>query len=388
VRPRLRGVRPARDDVAQLRHRVAQLVFAVVEVRPQPDAGIRPEVAHDAPLAELAVDGRGVGRADEHGAAAPGRVAGASDLAPRLVQELDQERRERERALADPLHPDLLDHVVARRRGVERRHVRRAGEKAAHARRVLELGLEVERARVALPADEGRLEPLGEVGPHVQPARPGAAAEPLDAAADGEVDVEGRQVDRDDPGRLVAVEDDVRARVVGAADDRVDVLDLAVLVEHVADRHEQRALVDRLHDRPVVLDRDDLEVGLRLVQVAHRGEVRLLVHDPVAHARVAEAGEHDLLRDGDVLVHDDRPRGRPQDPRELVAHRERQLPPALAPGADAALAPGAGVLEEPRLRGRRHGGERVVDQVDAVAEDRKPVAAGEELVHRTTLNLF
>ena len=87
----------------------------------------------------------------------------------------------------------------------------------------------------------------------------------------------------------------------------------------MADRHEQRALVDRVDDRAVVLDGDDLEVRLRLVEVAHRREVRLLVDDAVARARVAEAREDDHLRDGDVLVHDDRAGGRADDPPDLVA---------------------------------------------------------------------
>jgi len=134
------------------------------------------------------------------------------------------------------------------------------------------------------------------------------------------------------------------------------------------------------------LDGDDLEVGLRLVEVAHRREVRLLVDDAIAHARstheaLPEARDHDLLGDRDVLVHDDRAGRGAHDPRELVADRDGHLPPAFAPRADAALAPHAGVLEQPVLGRRRHRRERVVDQVDAVAEDREAVAIGEQLVH-------
>ncbi len=194
------------------------------------------------------------------------------------------------RALADPVDADLLDHVVAGTRRVQRGHVRRPRQEAPHAGRVLELRLERERARVALPADERRLEPLREIRPDVQPACAGPAAQPLDAAADGEVDVERGEVERDDAGRLVAIEHDVCADLVRAAHDRLDVLDLGVLEEHVADRHEQRALVDRLDDRAIVLDGDDLEIGLRLVEVAHRREVRLLVDDAVARAAARADG--------------------------------------------------------------------------------------------------
>ena len=197
----------------------------------------------------------------------------------------------------------------------------------------------------------------------------------------GEVDVERGHVERHDARRLVAVEHDVRADLVRAAHDRLDVLDLRVLEQHVADRHEQRALVDRVDDRRVVLDRDDLEVGLRLVEVAHRREVRLLVDDAVARAGPAEAREHDLLGDRHVLVHHGAAGRRADDAPDLVADRDRHLPPAFAPGADAALAPHARVLEQPLLRGRGHRRERVVDQIRAVAEDREAVAIGEEVVH-------
>ena len=119
-----------------------------------------------------------------------------------------------------------------------------------------------------LPADERRLEHLREVGTNVEPAVPGPAAEPLDAAADREVDVQLGDVERNDARGLVRIEDDVRANLVSAAHDCRDVLDLAGLEEHVRDRNEQCALVDRFDDRPVVRHDDDLEVGLRLVEVA------------------------------------------------------------------------------------------------------------------------
>jgi hypothetical protein len=109
----------------------------------------------------------------------------------------------------------------------------------------------------------------------------------------------------------------------------------------VADRDEQRPLVERVDDRGAVLDRDDLEPWLRLVEVAHGGEVRLLVHDPVPLTRPRKAREHDRLGDGHVLVHHDRAGRRAEDPGELVAHRDRHLPPTVRPRADAALAPGA-----------------------------------------------
>ncbi len=149
----------------------------------------------------------------------------------------------------------------------------------------------------------------------------------------------------------------------------------------MADRDEKRALVDRLHDLAVVLADNHLEVGLRLEEVAHRWEVAALIDDPVPFRSRSEAGEHDGLGDRDVLVHHRGARGRAHDATDLVADRQRQLPPALTPGPDPALAPGPCVLGEPLLHPGRHRPKRVVDQVRRVLEDRKLGAVVEQLAH-------
>ena len=237
------------EDLADLVDREAELVVGGEEVRPEPDPGVGTEVAEDLALGQLAVDGREVGDVDGDGPAAPLGRARAPHLEPGRVREVDQELRLAQRVRPDAIDADLLDQVVARGAGEVRRHVGRPGEEARGAGGEAHLLLEAERRLVRLPARERRLEPLGEVGPDVEPPVAGAAAEPLHRAADGEVDAERGHVERDDPGRLVAVEDHVRPDLVRAADDRLDVLDLPRLEEHVADRDEQRPLVDRVDDR-------------------------------------------------------------------------------------------------------------------------------------------
>src|SRR5258708_17356518 len=182
------------DDLCQLGDGMTQLVLAVEEVRAEPDARIGTKVADDPALAELTMDGGVIGRAHDHGAAATRVLARAHDLEAGAVEQLDEQSGERERPLADPLDADLFDHVVARGRRVQRRHVRRAGEEARDTRGVLELRFEVERPRMALPADERRLRRRGEIMADVEAARAGPAAGPLDAAADGAVDAECGEV--------------------------------------------------------------------------------------------------------------------------------------------------------------------------------------------------
>ena len=174
----------------------------------------------------------------------------------------------------------------------------------------------------------------------------------------------------------------MRADLVGAPHDRLDVLDLGRLEEDVADRDEQRALVDRLDDRLVVLADDDLETRLRLVEVANGREVAAFVDDPVPRGvDREEAREHDGLGDRHVLVHHGRARRGADDPPDLVAHRHRRRPPALPPGADTALAPLARVVGETLLRLPRHRGERVVDEVGGVLQDGELGAVVEEIAH-------
>ena len=82
----------------------------------------------------------------------------------------------------------------------------------------------------------------------------------------------------------------MRSDLVRAPHDRLGVLNLARPVEDVAERDEQRPLVDRFDDRSVVRDDDDLELRLSLVLVANRGEIAGLVDDAVP-ARVDRSFE-------------------------------------------------------------------------------------------------
>ena len=168
----------------------------------------------------------------------------------------------------------------------------------------------------------------------------------------------------------------MRADLLAAALDRGHVLELGDLVEHVADGDEQRPLVDRLEQRVQV--RHDLDLGarLRLEQVAHRGKLALDVDDAVSRRLQPEAGEDDHHRDGHVLVHARRAGACADDPADLVADGQRHVPPALAPRADAARLPHARVLGEAVLGRGRHRGQRVVDQVGRVGQDREAVAVG------------
>ena len=111
--------------------------------------------------------GRELGNAEHDGPPRRPGSRGLCDLEACGVRKIDQELRLAERVLADPRDADLLDEVVPRRPRVVGGRVRGSGEEARGAGRVLHLLLECERARVRLPAGEGRLQALGEVGSDV-----------------------------------------------------------------------------------------------------------------------------------------------------------------------------------------------------------------------------
>ena len=70
------------------------------------------------------------------------------------------------------------------------------------------------------PAGQPRSKPLGDVRPDVEIAAGGAAAEPVDRAADREVHAPPRDVERKYSGRLVDVEKDESADPARPFDDR------------------------------------------------------------------------------------------------------------------------------------------------------------------------
>ena len=195
-RPRAARGRPTRDDLRDLADRVLELALGVEEVRAEaefqhPAGSRRGSAARRARSAPPRSPACGWSRS-------PLDATGRAGSSPRSrpCRRDGEQIGEQQRTLADRVHPHLLDHVVACGRRVQRGHVRRSGEEARHPGGILELGLERERSSVTLPADERRLEPLDQIGPDVEPAGAGPAAQPLDRAARAEGDAESSQVGR------------------------------------------------------------------------------------------------------------------------------------------------------------------------------------------------
>jgi hypothetical protein len=152
---------------------------------------------------------------DEPGAlvVGDGRVEGEAGL----LGAVDEDVREGEVVGADAREADRVEVLVGGPGGVVGGHRRGAGEEVAVVAGVADRrGLERERGVVAHPAGEAGPEALAQGGLHPHEGGAGAAAQPLVAAADGDVDVPVEHVDRDAAGGLVDVDHDERADLVGA----------------------------------------------------------------------------------------------------------------------------------------------------------------------------
>ena len=170
---------------------------------------------------------------------------------------------------------------------------------------------------------------------------------------------------------------------MGAFGDRAGVLQERALEQNMRERNEQRLFVNRVEHsferggRAVVrLDPLDAEAAIarvRFVDVHDRREFEFGVDDFVA-ARVGgrvKAGEDERLADRDVLMHRDRAGVCADDAPDLVANRERHLPPAFSPCAHAARRPRLGILADALERRARHRAQTVRDEIHRLVENRK-----------------
>ncbi len=110
----------------------------------------------------------------------------------------------------------------------------------------------------------------------------------------------------------------------------------------MADRHEQRPLVDpRVGDPGVVIADDDFEVALCLVRgTAPTGSSPPRRRSGSAGGRTGRKQEEDDgLGDRDVLVHDGRSRLGTDDPSDLVTDLERHRPPGPRPTSECPACP-------------------------------------------------
>ena len=245
------------------------------------------------------------------------------------------------------------------------------------------------------PAGESGLRGSKQVRPRVEEGRARPAAQPLETAAGEEVHAEGGDVERNDAGRLIPVEQHERAAVVCARHDRGRVHDERRLEQHVGERDECRPLVNR--GEQAVERHDEVRIGgddgqleaerlLGAIEIDERREIGGQTDNPVALRSRLHARQRHHRRRRHVLVHADGSGWCADDAAHLVADFTGHLPPALLPGAHAACRPRVRVLGQRLRRPARHRAERVADHVDGRCQDGELGAPALEIIggHRAS----
>ena len=244
------------------------------------------------------------------------------------------------------------------------------------------------------PSGERRTRRFQEIGACVEERVARPAAQPLQAAARREIDLERVDVERNDPRRLIRVEDRHGAHFVRARDDCRGVHDERRSEQHVRERDDRGGIVDGVEHAfgphgQVALRRHDakLEPGglLRAIEIDHRRKIHLGADQTAAGRRRPQAGECHHVCARHVLVHAHGPGRRTDHARDFVADLARHFPPAILPSADAAGGPDLRVFGEILCSPARHRAERVADHVDGPRQNRKFVAPAVEIVHRCPL---
>ena len=237
---------------------------------------------------------------------------------------------------------------------------------------------------VRLPAGERRRQRGTDLGRRIQEAPTGPATEPLQYTPTQEVGAERLHVHRDYTHAVIGIERDQGANRFCLRANRRRVHDVGRAKEHVGNGHQSRprrncrenaleidrdAVIARYHGYPGSQPRCEGVIG-----VTHRRKVERGHHHFVALRRKVDRRENTAHRLRDRGHHDHRAARGADQRRDLIAHRHRQLPPAFGPRAHAACLPLPGVLPEMVGNDRRHGAQRIRDEIRGRPENREGLA--------------
>src|SRR5438105_2123818 len=356
---------PGFEDFFHLREGEVAFVFAIVKMRREAHTGFGAVVDQDVAREKFAANFVRMRAFDRDGSGALGGIFWRVDLPAARLRAFDQPRGHARGLLADGCDADLIENAQAGAASKKRGNVRRAVQIAVGIfARVDGAGLKGKRAAMGDPAGERGLQFGAQVLADVEISDSGAAAEPLEHAADREIGAEGANIDGNGPGGLESVENDVRANAVGACDDGARVDDEGAAKENERNRNEHRGFIDRGEElfqveADRVFRRDNFhasaEAALLVIEILDRRKLEVDHHNFVARAAEVKTGRNHRLRERDILMKRNLARLRAKQRSDLVAHADGHLPPAFFPGAYATLGPGIGVRAHAVVDAAGHG---------------------------------
>ena len=227
------------------------------------------------------------------------------------------------------------------------------------------------------PACHPRLKLGPQVAAYVQITCARPAEQPFHGAAGGEIETKLANIQWNSARRLVNVGDHFGAYLVGAARDRRKILNVGTAEADVRHRDECGLSVNRCqqlvqrHGNAVLGGYGNQARAGSLVNIEVRGEIHFLGNDLVSLVAPIEAGQHDRLADGYVLLHHHLAGSGANDLADEIADRDRHLPPAFFPGSYSSGIPFVGVLLQAIARAPGHRSERVADHIYRALENRE-----------------
>src|SRR5215469_148851 len=234
-----------REDFVDLGERQIDLVVAIVEVRRNANASAGAVIDENVASDQFVFYFLSMRTIDGDGAAAFSGVARRIDAPAAAKSAVDKLRGLANGLFANVIDADLANDFEAGPAGVQRGNVRRAVEETIGVFARVERGrFEIERALVSEPTRDFWRKLGAQIGADVEIRDARAAAEPFENAADGEIDFEFANVERNGAGGLKAIEDDVRADFVSAIDDGFRVDDGGAAEENQGNWNEQSCVID------------------------------------------------------------------------------------------------------------------------------------------------
>src|SRR5207237_6819516 len=128
---------------------------------------------------------------------------------------------------------DFDDDLQSRTCRIKRRNVRRAVQKAPGIISAIQMRAEGKWLLMGHPTGNPRSEFGAQFRPHPQERRARTAAQPFQAAADIDIDAESPNIDWNCADGLVAIDDCDRSHGLRAFGNRLNVMDVRALAEHV-----------------------------------------------------------------------------------------------------------------------------------------------------------
>src|SRR5689334_12689712 len=216
---------PGFQDFFHLREREVALVLAIEKMGREAHARFGAVVHKNFAREQFSANFVGVRAIDGNGSSTLCRILRRIDVPAAPFRSIDEARSHAQRLLANGLDSDLIQNVEAGPARKKRRNVRRAVEIAIRIFSWIDrAGLKSKRAAMCDPARKRRFQRCAQILADVKISNSGAAAEPFEHAANGEICAEGANVHGDSSRGLEGVENDMCADAVGTLDDgaRVD----------------------------------------------------------------------------------------------------------------------------------------------------------------------